>query len=171
MFGKVVITEEMIEQAHNDIATFGRINRTQASPYDMLVGNLGEYVYAQWRYGDWRRNLVGRNHGQSDFGDIEIKASAIPFTPTRLNLLVREDYAAKRRPRAYVQIIINVGQRGAQVAAGDIAFLCGVATPEDLDTAPTKDFGGVGGSPAGYRCRYIPVMRLRQMGEILDRQH
>ena len=50
---------------------------------------------------------MGENKGEINFGNIEIKTSSFPFNP-KLNLLVREDYARKRKAPYYIQIIIDV---------------------------------------------------------------
>ena len=99
------ITEEMIDAAKNLEASV-KVNRTVASEIDTLTGILGEFVFAQYFYSDWRKNRVGSNKGDVNFTDIEIKTSAFPFSE-RLNLLVREDYAQIRKPPFYVQIIIS----------------------------------------------------------------
>jgi hypothetical protein len=100
------ISEEMIEHAKKQV-DFVKVNRTIASGIDTLTGILGEYAFAQYYYGDWKKNNVGRNKGKTDFRNIEIKTSAFPFSE-KLNLLVREDYAKKRKPKYYMQIIIDV---------------------------------------------------------------
>ncbi|MFO1535741.1 MAG: hypothetical protein ABR586_08760, partial [Thermoplasmatota archaeon] len=61
---------------------------------DDVTGILGEFAFAQWFFGDWRKHMVGTNKGQMDFVNVEVKTSAFPFRET-LNLLVREDYAEK----------------------------------------------------------------------------
>lgn len=89
----VTISDEMIDAAQKLVDAV-RVNRTVASSIDTLTGILGEFVFAQYFYSDWRKNRVGSNKGDVNFTDIEIKTSAFPFSP-RLNLLVREDYAKK----------------------------------------------------------------------------
>lgn len=155
----VTISSEMIEEAHRLIPST-RVERTIASKIDTLTGHLGEFAFAQFFYGDWRRHQVGRNKGQSDFDDIEIKTSAFPFSD-RLNLLVREDYARKRKPAFYIQIIINVPSRQASdIQPGTLAYLCGFATAKEVDDAPLRDFGSKLGPHGGYRCHYICVRHL-----------
>ncbi|OQY25814.1 MAG: hypothetical protein B6244_14735 [Candidatus Cloacimonetes bacterium 4572_55] len=161
----VLITREMIEEAKRLIPST-RVYRTVASRIDTLTGHLGEFVFAQYYYGDWRKHRVGSNKGEADFGDIEIKTSAFPFSE-RLNLLVREDYARKRKPSLYVQIIIDVNSRQAQtIPVGTKAFICGCASSEEVDAAPKRDFGSKFGRAGGYKCHYISIKNLRPMTKL-----
>jgi len=162
----VEITADMIAAAE-DVASAIRVLRTQASPIDTLAGALGEYAFAQYFYGDWRRNRVGANKGQSDFDGIEIKTSAFPFDENRLHLLVREDYGRKRKPPFYVQIILDVADGHAlSIPAGTMAFICGYATGDEVAAAPLRDFGAKSGAPGGYRCFYIPISQLHPVEEL-----
>lgn len=160
----VIITKEMIEAAKAFIPAT-KVHRTVASKIDTLTGILGEFVFAQYFYNDWRQNSVGENKGEVDFKDIEIKTSAFPFND-RLNLLVREDYAQKRKPARYVQIIIDVLSRNAdEISPGTKAYLCGWATAEEVDRAPKRDFGSKIGDQGGYRCHHIRITALHSMEE------
>ena len=164
-YPQVEMTTEMIEEAERFVA-ITKVFRTQASPVDTVVGNLGEIVFAQYFFGDWRKHRLGRNQGESDFGDIEIKTSAYPFSEKR-NLLVRVEYARKRKPRAYVQIFVPVEHtEQKEIKIGDQATLAGWATAAEVDRAPTRDFGSVGGGSGGYSCHYIPVTKLHSMDEL-----
>jgi len=162
----IEITQEMIDYAEKKIDEV-RVHRTQASKIDTLAGVIGEFVFAQYYYGDWKKNFVGTNKGKSDFRDVEIKASAFPFNE-HLNLLVREDYAQKRKPPFYIQIIISVKDNKAdRIVAGTKAFICGFATTKEVDNAPTKDFGSKLSSKGGYKCHYIPIKSLHPMNEFM----
>ena len=108
----VIITQEMIDTAKKFIP-FTQVRRTIASEIDTLTGHLGEFVFAEYFYGNWQNHRVSKNKGETDFDDIEIKTSAFPFSE-RLNLLVREDYAQKRKPSFYIQVIIDVSSRYAR---------------------------------------------------------
>ena len=90
----------MIENAKKLISDV-KVNRTIASKIDTLTGILGEFAFAEYLYGDWRKNNVSHNKGDVDFDMIEVKASAFPFRDT-LNLLVREDYAKKKENRHFI---------------------------------------------------------------------
>jgi hypothetical protein len=158
----ITITQEMIDEAKKLINSV-KVNRTVASKIDTLTGILGEFVFAQYMYGDWKKNRVGENKGDVNFVDIEIKTSAFPFRDT-LNLLVREDYAHKRKPPFYIQIIINVNNRRASdIVAGTKAYVCGWATAEEVDSAPKRDFGSKLSNYGGYKCYYIPIKNLHSM--------
>ncbi len=162
----VPLRDEMIAEARR-LIPFTRVNRTIASRIDTLTGHLGEFAFAQYYYGDWRRHRVGRNRGETDFGSIEIKTSAFPFSE-RLHLLVREDYARKRKPDYYLQVIIDVNGRAAeQIRPGTRAYLCGYATGPEVDGAPKKDFGSKLGHRGGYCCHYIPLSNLHPMEEFI----
>lgn len=156
----ILITQEMIDEAVR-LIPHTKVERTVASKIDTLTGHLGEFIFAQFMFNNWRKHWVGRNKGESDFGDFEIKTSAFPAN-NKLNLLVREDYAQKRKPRFYVQIIIDVeSPRADTITEGTRAYLCGFATSEEVDAAPLKDFGSKNGTAGGYRCHYIPISRLK----------
>lgn len=164
-FPRVTITGEMMAAAR-PLAREVAMQRTKASKVDALAGVLGEMVFAQFLYGDWRRHELRTNKGKADFGTIEIKTSAFPFS-TNLHLLVREDYAAKRKPLCTVQIVLNVSDRHASdIPIGTPAILCGFATSDEIDAAPLKDFGSKHGGTGGYRCHYIPITQLHPMGEL-----
>jgi hypothetical protein len=165
-FPCILLTKEMIEEALL-VVPKTTVNRTVASAIDTLTGILGEYVFAQWFYGDWKKNNVGINKGKTDFSNVEIKTSAFPLN-CNLHLLVREDYAVKRKPAFYVQIIIDVPTINANtIAEGTRAYLCGFATAKEVDEAPLKDFGSKWGNAGGYRCRFIPIKTLRAMNEFV----
>ncbi len=163
----IVITGEMIDQARK-MESRVAVNRTIASDVDTLAGILGEMAFAQWFYGDWQHNSVGKNKGQTDFVGIEIKTSAFPFRET-LHLLVREDYAQKRKPAFYVQVILNIHQRNArEIPANTPALICGWATYAEVDNAPKKDWGSKGGGRGGYLCHAIPIKKLHPMSEFRE---
>lgn len=140
-----------------------KVKRTQNSAIDTLAGILGEYVFAEYFFGDWKNNFVGDNKGKEDFENIEIKTSAYPFNE-HLNLLVREDYAEKRNPPFYIQIIIDVHSKNAEdIFPNTDTYICGYATNEEDDNAPKRDFGSKFGGPGGYDCHYIPIKDLHPM--------
>lgn len=164
----ILITQEMIDEAKRLIPQT-KVERTIASKIDTLTGHLGEFVFAQYIFGDWRKNFVGKNKGENDFGIYEIKTSAFPFN-AKLNLLVREDYARKRKPKYYVQIIIDVASHLAEaIPANTRAYLCGYATAEEVDKAPLKDFGSKLSAQGGYRCHYISIGQLQPIETLPDR--
>jgi hypothetical protein len=149
-YPSVVVTQEMIDKAKKLIPST-RVFRTIASKIDTLTGHLGEFAFADYFYGNWRNHRVGKNKGETDFEDIEIKTSAFPFSES-LNLLVREDYAQKRKPSFYVQVIIK-------------AYICGFASAEEVDNASKRDFGSKFKRAGGYQCHYINIKALHPMEE------
>lgn len=159
----IPITDEMLATAQATVDRV-RVNRTVASPYDTLAGILGEMAVADWFLGDWHlHDLVGTKGRPHILDRIEVKTSAFPFRDT-LNLLVREDYAAARRPECYVQVIIDIPVPNAKtIDAGTTCRISGWATADEVDAAPLRDFGAKGGGRGGYRCRYIPIRSLRDM--------
>ena len=58
----------MIDQAIK-LAPSVKVNRTIASNIDTVSGILGEFVFAQYMYGNWKKNRVGDNKGQEDVKD------------------------------------------------------------------------------------------------------
>jgi hypothetical protein len=140
-----------------------KVNRTVASEIDTVTGILGEFAFAQYFLGDWKKHRVGSNKGEVDFTDVEIKTSAFPFSE-KLNLLVREDYAKKRKPAFYVQIIIDVKSPTAdEIQQGTLAYVCGFANAAEVDRAPKKDFGSKFGTAGGYKCHHINISALHSM--------
>lgn len=163
-YPRIQITGEMISTARHLIEKV-RVNRTVASKIDTLTGILGEFAFAQFFWGDWKKHRVGSNKGEVDFDGIEIKTSAFPFRDS-LNLLVREDYAKKRKPQYYVQVIIDVSSEKADdIKLGSDAYICGFATSEEVDKAPKKDFGSKIGPRGGYRCHFIQISGLHPIEE------
>lgn len=161
----VVVTQEMLDEAQRLIPST-KVNRTIASKIDTLCGHLSEFVFAAYMFGDWQQHKVGKNKGETDFGAYEIKTSAFPFSE-KLHLLVREDYAQKRKPAYYVQIVIDVKDAKAEtIAAGTCAYLCGYATARQVDEAPLKDFGSKLQKDGGYRCHYISLKDLKPLNEL-----
>lgn len=161
----VLITDDWLSKA-KELLPQVRVYRTQASDIDTLVGILGEFAFAAWYYGDWRKNRVGENKGEVNFKDIEIKTSAFPFSD-RLNLLVREDYAKKRKPPYYIQCIIDIdSRRGNTILSGTKVYICGFASSDEVDSAPLRDFGSKYGRPGGYLCHYIPINSLHPINEL-----
>ncbi len=158
----VIITQEMIDEAKK-LTPQVKIHRTIASKIDTITGILGEFAFAEYMYDDWRKNRVEENKGDVNFVDIEIKTSAFPFRET-LNLLVREDYAMKRKPPFYVQIIIDVKDRKADnIIAGTKAYIAGWASADEVGNAPKRDFGSKLSDYGGYKCYYIQIKNLRSM--------
>ena len=158
----IIITDEMIDEAKKLVDKV-RVNRTVASKIDTLTGILGEFAFAEYMYGDWRKNRVGENKGDVNFIDIEIKTSAFPFRDT-LNLLVREDYAKKRKPPYYIQIIIDVKDKKAdKILPGTKAYIPGWATAQEVDSSPKRDFGSKLSYRGGYKCHYIQIRNLHPM--------
>jgi len=169
-YPKVKITKRMIKSAKEQVSKV-KVDRTVASDIDTLTGIIGEYVFAEYYYNDWRKNNVGENKGDFNFEDLEIKTSAFPFNEN-LNLLVREDYAKKRKPPYYVQIIIDVSDKEAdEIKPGTEAYICGFATAEEVDDSPKRDFGSKYGGEGGYRCHYISIKNLNPMSEFEKEYH
>lgn len=167
-FPCVEISSEMLEEAER-IQHIVKVSRTQASCIDTLTGVLGEFVFAEWLYGDWRRHRVTENKGRIDYDDVgvEVKTSAFPLSK-RLHLLVREDYAEKRKPSFYVQVIIDVEDpKAGEIKPGTRAYLVGWATSQEVGKARKRDMGTkLGKSAAGYKCYIVPIAELRSMHEL-----
>lgn len=162
-YPSVTIKQEMLEKAHL-IRDQVKVNRTIASPIDTLTGIIGEFAFAEYFFGDWKNNNVTTNKGRMDFNGIEVKTSAYPFRDS-LNLLVREDYAQKRKPDFYIQVIIDVNRKNADnIQPGTKAIIAGWATYKDIDAAPKKDFGSkYHHEEGGYKCHHIMIKTLKSM--------
>jgi len=160
----VHVTQEMLDEAKR-LSPKCDIKRTKASPLDTLSGILGEFAWAQLRYGDWRKNNVGRNKGRVDFkGGVECKASVHPYSD-KLNLLVRCEYAQAREAKYYVQFIIDCQ---GNILPGTKMVPCGFALHDEVVRAPLRDFGKKGGGDAGYLCHFIPIIKLRPIERLLN---
>lgn len=144
-----------------------KVNRTRTSRFDTLYGIIGEYCFAQWLFGDWISHSQVDTKGKIDFVQgIEVKTSAFPFSE-KLNLLVREDYVHKRKPRFYVQTIIDLPNRHEHNLEPDFnCILAGYATGEDVENAPLRDFGSKFGGYGGYKCRFISIANLKSVVEL-----
>lgn len=152
----IQISTEMLNEAKK-LAPSGKINRTCTSKDDSLIGLLGEFVWFQFRYGDWKKRLTSSNKGKIDDKEVEVKTSEFHLNP-HLNLLVREDYKEKRKPPFYVQVIIdNHKTRG---------HICGFATNIEIEEARKKDFGSKFGGKGGYECYYLPILKLHPIMKI-----
>jgi hypothetical protein len=168
-YDTIVLNQEMVAHAAT-LEDAVRVNRTVASEVDTFGGILGEFAFAEWFYGDWRRHQVGANKGDVDFPElgVEIKTSVYPFS-VWLNLLVREDYAATRSPDAYVQVILDAKTKVAtDIPVGTLAYICGWATSAEVSSAPKKDMGSKVASRGGYLCHKIPIRALHPMKELRD---
>ena len=162
MYPIINLTQEIIDEAIT-LAQLLKMNRTIASNIDTVTGILGEFVFAEYFYGDWKTNKVGKNIGQEDFKYIEIKTSTFPFRDS-LNLLVREDYARKRKPPFYIQIILDLHTNNIkEFIPGVKAYISGWATSKDVINSPLKDFGSKFGSKSGYKCHFIQISNLNKM--------
>lgn len=167
-YPSVLVTKEMIEDAV-ERAPFITVHRTKTSNLDTVYGIIGEYCFAVWLFGEWKTHSELDTKGKIDFlGEIEVKTSAFPFSD-KLNLLVRQDYASKRKPKYYVQTIIDIPNRAlAEINAGMNCILSGFETAEAVDQAPLRDFGSKFGGSGGYKCRHIPISSLRPMYELKE---
>ena len=159
----ILITNEMLTFAES-ASIYTKVNRTIASPFDTTSGLIGELAFAEWFLGNWSLHDVFNTKGKSDFfNEIEIKTSAFPFSD-KLNLLVRKDYAEKRKPIFYVQTIINLPNREIKkISAGLEVILAGYVTSKDVDASPLRDFGSKFGGKGGYLCHYIQISKLKNM--------
>ncbi len=163
-FLSITISQQMLDEATKFVSAV-EVKRTKASPFDTLTGILGELAFAQFLYGDFRKNNIGNNKGKSDFRDVEIKTSAFPFS-THLHLLVRADYKEKRKPQFYIQIILNLPHTDStEIPVGTQAIFCGFATCDEVEKASKKDFGSKFSTSAGYECYYLPIIQLHPMAD------
>jgi hypothetical protein len=156
------IDQEMLNAAIK-ASKYTTVNRTKTSPYDTVLGLIGELIFAKWYLKNWKLHNLYDTKGKVDFfGEIEIKTSAYPYQDN-LHLLVREDYAKKRKPKFYVQILLDIPKEIKEIKAGMKAILIGYAMHEQVDEAPLKDFGSKLGGESGYKCHYVPFNKLLPM--------
>ena len=158
----IQLTSEMLDFAKAN-AEAVRVHRTVASPVDAESGILGELVFAEWLWGDWEsHHEVLTNNGAADFlGKIEVKTSVFPFS-SRLNLPVREDYAAVRTPDVYVWVCIDVPSRNQKaLAPGLNAKVVGWTDAETAHSGQLRYMDAA----RQYRCYLTPVPELRPMDD------
>lgn len=156
---RIKITNAMLvfaKEKEKDVA----VMRTKTSPVDALAGAIGEVAFAQWFYGDWRKNEVGLNQGRPDFeGLVDVKTSVYPLS-NRLNLPIREDYARARCPALYVWCCINVpSPYEKDIRSGLDVAIVGWTTGKKGNSAPLGYMGWV----RSYRCHLTPVPELETM--------
>jgi len=75
----IILTREIYEATLKKIEEKPNIDidRDKASPVDTISGAAGEFLWAEYYYGDYRKNTVGSNKGKNDFIDTEVKCSCL----------------------------------------------------------------------------------------------
>ncbi|MEP3667920.1 MAG: hypothetical protein ABJN42_14445 [Roseibium sp.] len=158
----VLITDEMFAKGESLKAQL-KVNRTQESKQDTIVGIVGELAFAQWFMGDWRLLKPAHTKGKADIADrIEIKSSAYPMS-VDLNLVVREDYAEKRQPEAYVQMILDTPAGGASIEPGMTCFVTGWTVHDRVIQDPPEYLKSQKNKRTGYKSYLVPIPELRPM--------
>lgn len=164
-FQHVEITTPMIQYC-NKIKDRLDMNRTKESSIDTEVGIMGELVFAQWMYGDYMRgntlSEIRDNFGQVDFdGRYEIKASAHKFS-WKLHLPVRQDYAEKRKPLYYIQVLFDTDKPVISVYTN--AMIIGYCSSAmALDREP-ETMGRV----TSFKCYLTPFSDLLPMSDFRE---
>ena len=166
----VAIEPAMRNRARRD-GELRQMRRTRASPWDAYIGTLGELVWAKLRHGHIDQFDTLNTRGQVDdvaagahaSWQIEVKTSKTRISPYS-HLMVREDYAQRRRPDVYVLVLLPQSQ---PIFAERDAFVCGWAThPEVLAHLPRERHSHHTGSAQGFRCHEIAVHELHPLTEL-----
>lgn len=161
---RIGITEEMFAEARR-LEEAVRVHRDQSSLQDSLTGLLGEFAFVQWFTGNWRDHAAALTRGRSDIANrIELKTSAFPMN-AHLNLVVREDYASKRRPDAYVQMIIDVPSHDRTVVPGLDCLITGWATHDMVLAQAPRHMSAKTALHTAYRSHLVPIASLRPMAD------
>ena len=63
---RIPITKSMLEYA-SEAAEVTAVNRTVTSPYDTVAGLLGELIFAEYVYQDFKKHNLYDTKGKSDF--------------------------------------------------------------------------------------------------------
>lgn len=162
----VEITPDMMHYANN-LHSKLKMDRTVESDIDSLVGLMGELVFASWFYGDYMKGNtlaeIKENFGQPDFDrKFEIKASCHRYSEF-LNLPVREDYAKKRTPQYYVQVLFDTDKLAidTHTHALLIGWIDGYQATENKEP---KTMGRV----TSYKCYLTPFKELHPMSDLKD---
>lgn len=142
------------------------MNRTQESNIDTEIGIMGELIFAQWLYGDYLKGNslaeIEHNFGQVDFeGRYEIKASAHKFS-WKLHLPVRQDYAEKRKPLYYVQVLFDTDKPVISVYT-DALIIGWCSSAVALDREP-ETMGRV----TSFKCYLTPFSDLLPMHDLKE---
>ena len=164
----VKISQSMLDYAKS-LEHKMQMNRTKESEVDTLSGLMGEFVFAEWWYDDWKKgnrysNLVD-NFGKPDFeGHIEIKSSVFPFSE-KLHLPIRQDYAEKRCPPVYIFVCFNVSNRYKKLITADTqAIIVGWTDGKTAHEGKLAYMPGV----KGFKCYLTPVPKLRPMNKLRE---
>ena len=160
----LIVDEDILKAAEWRCRNGTIIERDSGSPTDHLVGMLGEMMFVQWLWGDWRYQDPARNHGKVDIdGRIEVKSSAVQIDVARF-MLAREDYVRARQAEIYVQCIFGTAFRGDHaIVAGMTCRIAGWASHAELAAAPLKTFTDKHGDLQNYANHALPLWKTRSM--------
>ena len=159
------ITSDMIQYV-NRIKTKLGIERTKESEIDTEVGLMGELVFAKWWYGDYMKGNtlqdLKNNFGHADFdGKFEIKASCHRWSE-KLHLPVREDYANKRTPQYYVQVLFDTDK--AAITTETRALIIGWIHGEQAKNGELRAMGKI----TSFKCYLTPFTELSPMSDLRE---
>lgn len=159
------ISEEMLEYAKS-LEDKLQMNRTKESKVDTLTGILGELVFADFWYGDWKRensyDEFVSNFGKPDFeGRFEVKSSCHKFD-WKLNLLIRQDYNEKRIPPFYVQILFDTDTKEITTKTG--AIIIGYTYGEKAHNGELKEIAGI----TTFKAYHTPFEELSPIYELKE---
>tara|TARA_Y100001949_G_scaffold160648_1_gene152402 strand:- start:658 stop:1185 length:528 start_codon:yes stop_codon:yes gene_type:complete len=162
----VEITPDMMRYA-NSLHSKLKMDRTVESEIDSLIGLMGELVFASWFYGDYMKGNtlaeIKENYGQPDFDrKYEIKASCHKYSEN-LNLPVREDYAKKRTPQYYIQVLFDTEKPAidTHTRALLIGWIDGYQATEGKEPQTM-------GRVTSFKCYLTPFKQLHPMSDLKD---
>ena len=162
----ITITKDMIDEYHRLAQSLKEQNRagildhTHQRPTAPMIGHLGEMIFAQWKFGDFRKHNINKNWGDEDYPGYEIKASGTPMSG-RVSLMCKEWLMENKEYAKYVQVIIDIA-RGATPKPGDTAYIIGWATHDELKDGIIRSWPG-----ATHKAYSLDISKLHPMKELI----
>lgn len=159
-----ILDEPFLKSARKRAGEQRPITRTPGSNIGHLVGLIGEMVFVDWLWGDWRLHDPASTHGKADVaGCIEVKCSAYPVAEA-CRMLCRDDYMEKRQPEFYVQVIIDTRSKtDEEIPPGILARIAGWTDHATFSAAPKERLEGKDGRPLDYLTYVLPKVQWRPM--------
>lgn len=158
----LVITQEMLEEAKKHVSAI-QLHNDRANLHDSLTGSIGEIAFAKWRFEDLYAHNIGKNFGNGDFDEIEIKTSLTLFS-CRMHLIAKESYVRDHPSTIYVQCFISSRTPWRGPLIGDTVFVAGWCDHQTLISHGFKcNETTREGKKTGIKTLRLPVSKLQPM--------
>jgi len=158
----LVITQQILEEANKHLATI-QLHNDRANLYDSLTGSIGEIAFAQWMFKDLHAHNLGKNFGNGDFDEIEIKTSLTLFNHRR-HLVAKESYVRDHPSTIYVQCFISSRTPWRGPLLGDTVFIAGWTDHQTLISHGFRcNETTRSGKNTGIKTFRLPLSKLQPM--------